>query len=286
VRVVFTLLVLLGLVFSQSPAEYKLLKQFREQRDVKVGLFILENYPDAVFRDELKVEVAELLLEAGEKDRARFVLTGINLEKVRDKYGSATARLWKALKLESKPLVLRFPEEAVELIGSVYLKEEEKEQVYKRLLRKRLYRELVELSDSCLYRGIALYRLGKYKESAEELSSCKGDRAGIYALFSYIKLGDYDKVHELLSVRDSEMLYYKYAWHLLSKGDTDKARRFFLKSGYNFNSLFYIGLIDYIRGKYMLAYENFSEAEKLATGNIDRARANFWRAKALMKAGP
>ncbi|EDP76335.1 lytic transglycosylase domain-containing protein [Hydrogenivirga sp. 128-5-R1-1] len=284
-RVFVGLLLLLGLSFSQAPAEYKLLKQFREGGDVKVGLFLLENYPEAVFRDELRIEVADLLLKEGDEERARFVLIGVNLDNVRDRYSKTVARLWKTLGLESKPLVLRFPEEAVELIQSVSLEEDEKERVYRRLLRKKLYRELLEVSDGCLYRGIALFRLKEYERSGDELFSCEGDRAGVYALFSYIKLGKYDRVEELLSSRDSERLYYKYAWHLLSKGDYEGARKFFLKSGYSFEPLFYVGLMDYIKGRYMLAYENFSEAERIAAGNINRARTNFWKAKALIRAG-
>jgi soluble lytic murein transglycosylase len=56
-------------------------------------------------------------------------------------------------------------------------------------------------------------------------------------------------------------------------------------AGYSFESLFYIALIDYLRGRYGLAYENFSEALRLAKGNMDRARANFWIYKTLIKLG-
>lgn len=279
------LFLLTTFVFSQVPAEYKLLKQFRDTKDVKVGLFLLNNYPDAVFKDELKVEVAKLLAESGDKDRARFILTGINLDNVRDEYGETVAKLWLSLGLEEKVLVLRFPEHAIELLPKVELNEQEREKVYSRLLSKGLYKEVLNISESCFYRGLSLFRLREYERSLGELTNCQDDRANVYALLVYIKLGDTKGAEELLRRAGREELYYKYAWHLLSKGDLKRARKFFLRSGYNFESLFRLGLIDFILGRYRLAYENFSEAQRFAAGNMERAQVSFWKYKVLNKLG-
>ncbi|WP_457601142.1 transglycosylase SLT domain-containing protein [Hydrogenivirga sp.] len=284
-RVVLSFLILVGVALSQIPAEYKLLKQFRETRDVKVGLFLLDNYPDAVFKDELKLEVAELLLEAGDEDRANFVLIGVNLDNVRDVYGEKAARLWRALWLDPKALVLRFPEYAIDLIPRVELTEEEKERVFKRLIARRRYEEVLRLSDRCIDKGIALFRLRRYEDSLKVLLSCDDERSGVYVLLSYIKLGDYETLERFINRRDDGRLYFKYAWHLLSRGELLKARRNFIRAGFEFEPLFYVGLIDYIRGRYRLAYENFSEAERYAKGNLQRARANFWKFKSLSKLG-
>lgn len=283
--VLLPILLTFALIFAQTPAEYKLLKKFRDTGDIKTGLFLLENYPSAVFKDELKLEVAKLLLDRGDADRARFVLVGINLNNVRDEYGKTASELWTALNLDKKELVLRFPEFAFKFIPEVELSEEERRRVYERLLSNKLYSEILKLSKDCLYRGIALFKLRRYAESAEELKNCEGDRAGVYALLSYLKTDDVKNAELFLKRRDSDILYYRYAWYLFAKGDYERARKFFLKSGFSFNSLFYAGLIDYIRGEYELAYEEFSEAERSAKGNIQRTRANFWKFKTLRKLG-
>ena len=283
--IAFLLLFLVGISFSQYPAEYSLLKKFREKRDLSVGLFLLENYPDAVFEDELRVEVAQLLLEKGEPEKAKDILREVGLRNVRDDYGERVAKLWKELGLEPKRLLLRFPQYAVEFLGRVALSEEERKKVLEGLLREGKYEEVLRFSEECLYRGIALFRLRRYRESSQILGECEGSRAGIYALLSYLRLGDYKGAEEFLRKRKDPALYMRYAKHLLGKGELLKARRFLLLSGGGFEPLFYMGLIDFMRNRYMLAYEEFSEAHRYARGNIERAQASFWKFKTLYKLG-
>ncbi len=284
-KVLFLLLFILGLAFAEGPVEYELLKKFRETRDTGTALFLLGNYPEAVFVDELRIELASLLFERGEKDLARSVLEKANLENVRDEYGKEASKLWRELGIDPKPLVLRFPELSTDLLREVRLGPEEEEKVFTRLIRKRRFEEVLELSENCFFRGTALYRLKRYRESLEELESCPDERSKTYILLDYLRLKDLKGAEEFVRRRDDRELYFKYGWVLLSLGDYSRARKYILFSGPDSRSFFYAGVVDFIKGKYLLAYENFSEAERFAKGNIDRARIYFWKAKALGKLG-
>ncbi len=284
-EVLLILLATLSLSFAQSPAEYELLKKFRETKDVGTGLFLLENYPDAVFEDELRVELALVLLERGERGRARRVLEKVNLDNVRDTYGRDVLRLWRELSLNPKQLLLRFPELSTHLLGEVDLTPGEEDRVFGRLIRKRRFEEVLRFSKSCFYRGLALYRMRRYRESINELERCEDERSGTYVLLSYAKLKDLEGAARFVRRRDDPGLYFRLGRILLNSGRYAEARRFFLFSGPDSRGYFYAGIVDFIEGRFLLAYENFSEAEKFAKGNVERARIYFWKAKALSKLG-
>ena len=280
-----TILLFVCISLAQNPVEYELLKKFRKTKDVGIALFLLENYPEAVFEDELRIDLASILLEGGEKERARKVLAKVDLENLRDEYGDKTLKLWKALGLDPKPFVLRFPELVTDMLDRVELTPEEEDKVFSRLIRKRKLQEALRHSKSCFYRGLALYRMRKYEESLEELKECKDKRSAIYALLSYVRLKDLEGAERFVRSKDDPELYFRLGWIFLSLGMYPEARKYFLFSGPDSRSYFYAGVVDFIKGRYLLAYEGFSEAEKFARGNIERARIYFWKAKVSAKLG-
>ena len=276
---------LFSLSFAGVPAEYELLKRFRETGDVGTAFFLLENYPEAVFGDELRVELADLLLRGGERELARRVLEKVNLRNVRDDYGKMISRLWMELGLDPKPLLLRFPELSTDFLGKIRLDPKEEEEAFSRLIRKRKFKEVLKFSKSCFLRGMALYRMRRFRESLEELEGCPDERSKTLILLDYLKLRDLEGAERFVRrVKDGE-LYFKLGFMLLSSGDYDRARELILLSGPDNRSLFYAGVIEFIKGRYLLAYESFSEAEVLAKEDVERARIYFWKAKTLKKLG-
>ncbi len=271
---------------AQKPAEYVLLKRFYETRDPKTALFLLDNYPEGVFINELKIELAYELVRRGEVKKAREVLKGVRLSAVRDKYGDKVEKVWKELRLEPKPFVLRFPERGVEFIDGVSLTERERNRVFNRLLFRKKYKEIIGLKTApCRHRGIALFRTKNYAKALEVLRDCPDEKAQLYALFSYMRLRKFIEAERFLRERDDPDLYFAYGWSFLARGKYAEARRYFILSGDNFRALFYTGIVDYLRGRYRRAYEYFSRAEKHTRGSDQRARVLFWKAKTAERLG-
>lgn len=279
------LLLLFSFVFGQVPPEYILLKKFKDTKDVGVALFLLDNYSDAVFSDELRVELAEVLLSKGERGMAKHILQRVNLKNVRDEYGKRVLRLWKILELDLKPFILRFPEHATDMIGDAGLTAGEKEDVLKRLLSKRKYKDVLRLSsDFCLYKGIALLRMKRLEDSLKTFLGCDDERTEPYLLSTYLSLGKIAEAEAFAKLKDSGELYYSLGWYFLSRAIYNKARKYFIYTG-GFKGTFYVALVDYIAGRYALAFEEFSEAESFARGSLERTRVWFWKYKVLLKLG-
>ncbi len=279
------ILILIGLVFAEVPVEYKLLKKFKEKKDVATALFLLGNYPNAVFVDELRVELADLLVKKGELERAKKIIYPVDLKNLRDEYGEKVSKLWRLLDLDPRKLVLRFPEHSTDLLEKVELSDEERRGVLRRLLLKRKYRDVLRFAeDDCLLKGIALQRLKRWKESLEILQGCE-DEADLYILKALLNIGDVEKAEAFSRERDTEEVYFHLGWYFLSERDYKRARRYFLYSGKSYRGLFYAALVDYIRGKYKLSYETLSEAERYAKGNMERSQVYFWKYRVLTKMG-
>ena len=239
-----------------------------------------------MFIDELRVELAQELVNRKMLRSARAVLRHVNLSSVRDIYASRVARLWKSLKLNPKPLVLRFPEHAIESIDKLSFSPRERESILRRLLLKRKYKALVELNIStCLYRGIALLKLKKYNGALINLKNCNSAKARKYLLYTYLRVGDTKGIYDLLRREKSPSLHFAYGWSLLNKGMYKKAKAQFLRAGDSFKGAFYAGIVDYLYANYRSAYSFFSRAQMLASDPYQKARAYFWTAKALGKLG-
>ncbi len=280
------LLLIPFLLFAKPPAEYELLRKFLKTRDIYTGLFLIDRFRNAVFVDELKVEVATELLKRGYKEKALKVARGINLDNVREFYADKVQHLWTSLELDPKPFLLRFPERATELIGRVKFTKEEKRKVLRRLLSKGLYGEVLKNSvDLCLYRVLALYRLGRFEETVREAKGCKDRGSWRYGLLALLKRGDLEGARRFASEKEDPDLYFLLGWELLQRGDLEGARKYIERSGENFRRFFYSALIRYMEGRYRLAYEELSEGEKFAKGSFERAKVFFWKFKVLKAIG-
>ena len=284
--VLLILLIVPFLVPAKPPVEYELLRRFLDTRDVYTAYFLLDRFRDAVFVDELRIELAWDLLKRGDREEALRVAKHVNLERVRDLYASKVYDIWTNLPLDPKPFLLRFPEKAIHLLGRVKITEEEKEKVLSRLITKKLYREVIRFSgDNCFYKTVALYRLGRYREAVKLARECKDRRSWRYGVISLIRLGDLGGAKRFAIRKDDPDLYFLIGWEFLMRGDLKKARRFIDMSGENLRRYFYSALVRYVEGRYRLAYEILSEGEKVARGSIDRARIYFWKFKVLKAMG-
>jgi soluble lytic murein transglycosylase len=278
------LLPLVGL--GGTPLEYILLKKYLSTRDVYTALFILDRFRDAVFLDELRVELALDLLRRGEREKALEVARGIDLSRVRDSYAPKVFEVWTSLGLEPKPLVVRFPERSGDLLERVSLSPEEREEVLKRLLTKGKFGKVLKISgDLCFYRTLALYRLGRYRESAKEGEKCGDRRAWRFALLSYLKTSGLEGAKRFALRKNDPDLYFLMGWEFLTAGDLKNARRYIARSRESVDKYFYLAVIRYMEGRYRIAYELLSEAERLAKGSIERARVLFWKFKVLTAMG-
>jgi len=283
----FALFFLINLSFAgELPAEYQLLKKFRETKDIGTGLFILDNYPDAVFVDELRVELAEVLYQSGEVALARKVLSKVDLAKLRHQYAERVVDLWLELSLDPFPILIHFPEKVPDLITRFRLSEEEKDRVLSRLIRYGKYKEVLNYKEAgCYYRGLALYRKREYIKAIKIFKSCPDRRAGTYGLISYLRLGNLKGAIRFVRRRGDEELYFLLGKGFLSAGKLKKARRFIQRSGFNYRRFFYEGLITYAQGRFRQSYELFSRSLKYAKKDREVAQSHFWIFKSLMKIG-
>ena len=263
-----------------------LLKDFLENRNPQVAFTLLNTYPNAVFVDELRIELAGELVNRNRLKSARAVLRPVKLSSVRDRYAPKVVNLWKALKLDPKPLVLRFPEYAVESIDGLKFSPRERERILKRLLFRKKYKALIKLNlSTCFYRGVAFFKLKRYNDALSSLRACKDDRAPKYLLYTYMRIGDKKSIYDLLAKEKNPSLHFIYGWSLLGKGRYKEAKAQFLKAGDSFRPVFYAGVVDYIYGNFKSAYNFFSRAQELASEPFQKARAYFWKAKTLTSLG-
>ncbi len=281
-----TLLLLPLVCLSKPPLEYILLKRYLETRDIYTAYYLLSNFRGSVFEDELRVELAWDLLKAGRGEEALKVIKGVDLGRVRDIYADKLTRIWSYLRLDPKPIAVRFPERFPDLLGSLNLTEEERREVLNRLLTKGRYETVLKLAgDLCLYRTVALYRLGRLREVARVAQRCDDKRAWRYGLVSLIKTSGIEEAKRFALKKKDPDLYFLLGWELLMRGDLKGARRYIARSGENLRRYFYLALIRYMEGRYRIAYEILSEAEELAKGSMEKARIYFWKFKVLMEIG-
>ncbi len=284
---VLLLTVLLPLVcLGKPPLEYLLLKEFLKTRDIYTAYFLLDNFREAVFTDELRVELAWELIRLGRREEAQKVIREADLSNVRDAYADKVLEIWSVLRLDPKPLVLRFPERVPQLIGKVQLSREEKEKILKRLVMRRRYRDVLRIAgDLCFYKTLALYRLGRFKEAVNTGENCEDKRAWIYTFLSLLRSSGMEGARRFVLRKDDPDLYFLLGWEFLQKGDLKRARRYISRSGENLRKYFYLAVIRYMEGRYRIAYEILSEAEELAKGSTERSRIYFWKFKVLSSLG-
>ncbi len=285
--ILIALLFLINLGHSAGlPAEYELLKKFRETKDIGTGLFLLDNYSDAVFIDELRIELAEVLIQSGERALARKVLSKTDLGKIRYEYAQKAVDMWLDLSLDPYPLLINFPEKVPHLLKRYRLNKEDRERVLSRLIRHRHLDAVLSYREAgCYYRGLALYRKKKYTRAIKVFNKCPDKRAGTYGVLSYLRLGNVTGAVRFVRKRKDEDLYFLLGKGFLSAGKLKKARRFIQRSGFNLRRFFYEGLITYAQGRYRQSYELFSRSLKYAKTDREKAKVHFWIFKSLMKIG-
>ncbi len=286
-KILTALLFLICVAYASNLAsEYKLLKEFYREKDPDLGYLILREYPNAVFSEDLKVEVAYLYLQRGNKRRARKILENTDLSKVRDDLGDKATEVWRSLLLPRKPLVLRFPEKNTDLLEYLSFTQKERESIVKRLLRFGKLKEALNLTeDMCHYRGKILYRLKRYEEALKVLKDCPEESSEIYYLLSLISLKRLEDAQIYVRKKNKDHLYIRLARYYLSRGNLKEARKLFLMASNSFEGTFYRALIDYATGNYLLAYEGFSRLIERAKNPRDLARASFWKFKTLSAMG-
>lgn len=105
------------LVYAQLPIEYALFINYIEKRDTSIGYRILKNYPDAVFKDDLRLLLAQDEIKAGKIQTTIRLLMDIDSRNLREDLKSEYVKLWKELDLEPKVSFLKSPV----LFRSLYL---------------------------------------------------------------------------------------------------------------------------------------------------------------------
>lgn len=274
-------------VLFSLPAEYRLLEKFREKKDVGTGFFLIDNYKDAVFIDEVRVELSKILAQRGDFYLAGKTLSKVDLSKVRDHYAEDLVTLWTDLGLDPKPLLLRFPHLVPHLIEKASLTRDELNRVFDSLIKNKMYSFVIYHPKApCYYIGVSHYRMGNYKKALKTLLNCGDSRSRKYVMLTYIRMGKIKEAEKYVKRTGDPDLSFLLGKGFLAKGDLKKARRFIQRSGFNFRRFFYEGLITFASGKYRQSYESFSRALKYAGEDPYRvSRAQFWIFKSLVKMG-
>ncbi len=267
-----------------NPTEYILLKKFRETRDLGTAIFIMENYPDAVFINDLRVETAKIYHDRGDLDKARHLISITDPEDLSEDIKDLYAELIKSLGIGGREDYIRFPHIFLKELKELDLSKEEREKVSKALYSKGMYEEVLSIG-TCLYKGLALRRLKKLPQSTEVLKNCDNPRSDIYVLINLLKMEEIDSARSFVRKKDRSYLYIRIGRYFLSKGNLKEAKTHFLYAEDSYEGLFNAGVVDFIEGRYLLAYERFHEAHKLAKGNLQKARAIYWMHRTALKLG-
>ncbi len=279
-----TLIFLPLIVLSQELREYKLLKKFIETKNPEIGFFLLEEYPRAVFEDDLRVLLAERIYKS-KPQRAKELLKGVDFQNLSESMTEVLHRLWKKLGLDPRVIALNFPEEiSYEELSSFDFSGKEKGKILKRLMRKREYEKVVKLAGSkfCFIKGKALFRLKDYGGAYKALKRCRETKAKTLALKSLVRLGRFKEAERF--VRTHEDLKIELAKALFFDGNLPKAKRLFLVSEDSSDKFFYLGLLNFVESKFQRATKEFERALELSDKR-DKPKINFWLYKSLVELG-
>jgi len=288
----FLIFVLFSFAFSQLPQRYVLLSEFLQKRDIALGERLLRDYPNAVFVDDLRLLLAEGYYQRGELKRAEELLKEINPRALKFDYVERYARLWRAMNLDKKTALLNLPHLFKDYIPEVFLTEEEKLKVGQELIRRRQYREAINLLQgipkACSLLGEAYERLRLYKEAMEVLKNCD-HREGIlrYARVVFnvseeefrrtlLKLKGYEEYNQALFYAGRLSLY---------RGNYQKALEWFSMMEEVYQKHFQLGLVLFILEDYQRAVDAFQKALNLSSSEEEKAQAHFWLYKSYEKLG-
>ncbi|NPB07285.1 MAG: transglycosylase SLT domain-containing protein [Aquificae bacterium] len=267
------LLVSVGLAVNLSE-KYELYKKFLKTKDERLGRELLKRYPDAPFRDELILTLAELLSKSKPAEARRLILKA----RLRRLPAKRVVKLWRRLKLPERRLVLTYPELFPSKVLKLRLSPAERERLARRLFKKRKYRLVLKLSRDCYLRGVSYYRTGRKEKGLRLLEGCGREKAKEFLLYAYLSLKRYGSLDALLKKEQSPRLYFLAGRELLERGLPERAKKYLERSGVN-EAVFYLGLYHYLKGEYEKAYERFSAY----AGKESKRR--FWLFKSALAAG-
>ena len=237
-RLIFFLFIFFCLSYAQIPEEYSLLIKFREEKNPSIGERILRDYPDAVFIEDLKLLMAERYYQMGNVQRAKALMVEIEPRKLKRDYMSRYVKLWRDLNLDKKVALLNLPHLFREYLKDVELTEEERIKVGEELIKRRQYRDAIEVLSgiprACHLLGEAYERLRMYALAVEVLRDCK--------------------------IENGPLMYARVVFHLSEEEFRQAVER--LKGTANYNqALFYAGRLSLYRGNYEKALSWFGMME-------------------------
>jgi soluble lytic murein transglycosylase len=288
----FLIFVLFSFAFSQLPQRYILLSEFLQKRDLALGERLLRDYPNAVFVDDLRLLLAEEYYRRGELKRAEELLKEINPRALKFDYVERYAHLWRAMNLDKKTALLNLPHLFKDYIPEVFLTEEEKLKVGEGLIKKRQYREAINLlqdiSKACSLLGEAYERLRLYKEAMEVLKNCDGREGTLRYARVVFNVSEEEFKRVLLRLKGYEEYNQAlfYAGRLsLYRGDYQKALEWFSMVEEAYQKNFQLGLVLFILEDYQRAVDAFQKALNLSSSEEEKAQAHFWLYKGYEKLG-
>jgi len=288
----FLIFVLFSFAFSQLPKQYALLSEFLQKRDLALGERLLRDYPNAVFVDDLRLLLAEDYYQRGELKRAEELLKEINPRTLKSDYVEKYAHLWRNMNLDKKTVLLNLPHLFKDYIPEVFLTEEEKLKVGEGLIKKRQYREAINLLQdipkACSLLGEAYERLRLYKEAMEVLKDCNSREGTLRYARVVFNVSEEEFKRALLKLKGYEEYNQAlfYAGRLsLYKENYQKALEWFSMMEEGYQKHFQSGLVLFIVEDYQRAVDAFQKALNLSSSEEEKAQAHFWLYKGYEKLG-
>jgi len=283
------------LVYAQLPPEYILFINYMEKRDALIGYRILKDYPDAVFKDDLRLFLAQDELKAGKIQSASRLLMDINPKNLRNDLQSEYIRLWKELNLDPKVGFLKSPVLFREFIPNIKLTPEEAISASEELFRRRYYREVVLLLEGmdfqkvCYMLGMSLKSLRENDRAFEVFQRCEDDRARVELAIMQYERGQRAEVEVTLSsIRDRNLLsdaLFRLGRLNIHRGSFHEAINYLVRMEPSYRRDFNLGLSYYAIGDYTKAFENFINSTRNAQSRDEVSAGNFWAYKSALLLG-
>lgn len=288
-----TLLILIfcflpALSFSQLklPEEYRLLSEYIRTRDESIGRYLLGKYPDAVFSEDLKLMLSESAYNRGDLGTAKDYLKSIDADRLKPDFLDKYVQLWKDLSLDKKSALLSYPVLFRDFIGNVELTDSQALQVADKLIRKRHYKDVINVLSgvkdgrACYYLGVSYAHVGDENRAEEVLSSCQDERSYERLALIYLKQNREHSLKEILPkvretyIRDKILLIA--GRHYRKRGDYEKAKEFFSLMTDSYDSFFNLGLLNFMQGDYENSLRYFIRAYYFARNAVEVSKACFW----------
>ncbi len=283
------------LVFAQLPSEYRLLLDYMSKRDASIGYKILREYPEVVFRDDLRLLLAQDELKAGRRQSASRLLMDVNPRSLRNDLSGEYVKLWKELGLDPKVGFLKSPVLFREFIPNMKLSPEEALSASEELFRRRYYREVVLLLEGmdfqrvCYMLGMSLKSLRENDRAFEIFQRCENDMARVELAIMQYEIGQRAEVEGTLSsIRDKNLLYdalFRLGRLNIYRGNFHEAINYLTRMEPSYRRDFNLGLSYHAVGDYAKAFEYFVNSTKNTQSRDEISAGNFWAYKSALLLG-